>query len=144
MAEFETVRRAGAGVRTAQIDEGLRAHMTKVYSLMAVAMVITGLAAWLTARMAISPDPTQYQVGSMYLTNFGAAIYASPLKWVVMLLPLAFVFGLSAAVNRMSAAAAQLVFYAFAVAMGVSISSIFLVFTNASVSYTHLTLPTKA
>ena len=60
MAEFETVRRAGAGVRTAQIDEGLRAHMTKVYSLMAVAMVITGLAAWLTARMAISPDPVSY------------------------------------------------------------------------------------
>ena len=42
MAEFETVRRAGAGVRTAQIDEGLRAHMNKVYGLMSVAMVITG------------------------------------------------------------------------------------------------------
>ena len=46
MAEFETVRRAGAGVRTAQIDEGLRAHMTKVYGLMAVAMVITGVVAY--------------------------------------------------------------------------------------------------
>ena len=46
MAEFETVRRTGAGVRTAQIDEGLRAHMNQVYGLMAGAMVITGLAAW--------------------------------------------------------------------------------------------------
>ena len=135
MAEFETVRRTGAGVRTAQIDEGLRAHMNKVYGLMAVAMVITGLAAWAVAGLAVSAEPTAYQVGAdTWLTPFGAAIYTSPLKWVVMLLPLAFVFGLSAAVNRMSAAAAQLVFYAFAVAMGVSISSIFLVFTSASIA----------
>jgi FtsH-binding integral membrane protein len=57
---------------------------------------------------------------------------------VVMLLPLAFVFGLSAGVSRMSTATAQLVFYAFAVAMGVSISSIFLVFTNASIAQVFL------
>ena len=49
MAEFETVRRTGAGVRTAQVDEGLRAHMNKVYGLMAMAMVITGAAAWAVA-----------------------------------------------------------------------------------------------
>ena len=86
MAEFETVRRAGAGVRTAQIDEGLRAHMNKVYGLMAVAMVITGLAAWAVAGLAVSAEPTAYQIGpDTWLTAFGAAIYTSPLKWVVML-----------------------------------------------------------
>jgi len=138
MAEFETVRRAGAGARTAQIDEGLRAHMNKVYGLMAVAMVITGLAAWAIAALAVSPVPTDYAVGNMFLTGFGAALYASPLRWVVMLLPLAFVFGLGAAVNRISEAAAQLVFYAFAVAMGVSISSIFIVFTHASIAQVFL------
>ena len=47
MAEYETIRRAGAGAGTAQIDEGLRSHMSRVYGLMAVAMVITGLVAWI-------------------------------------------------------------------------------------------------
>ena len=46
MAEFETVRRTGAGVRTAQVDEGLRAHMNKVYGLMSVAMIMTVAVAW--------------------------------------------------------------------------------------------------
>jgi FtsH-binding integral membrane protein len=137
MAEFETVRRAGAGagVRTAQLDEGLRAHMNHVYGLMAGAMVITGLAAWAIAGLAVSSEPTAYQIGpDQWLTGFGAALYTSPLKWVVMLLPLAFVFGLSASISRLSTAAAQLVFYAFALAMGASISSIFLVFTNSSIA----------
>ncbi|HVH01641.1 MAG TPA: Bax inhibitor-1/YccA family protein [Amaricoccus sp.] len=139
MAEFETVRQAGAGARTVRIDEGLRAHMNKVYGLMAVAMLITGAAAWAIAGLAVSDVPTAYQVGpDTWLTGFGAAIYTSPLRWVVMLLPLAFVFGLSAGVSRMSTATAQLVFYAFAVAMGVSISSIFLVFTNASIAQVFL------
>ena len=140
MAQFETVRRqAGAGVRTAQMDEGLRAHMNKVYGLMSVAMLITGAAAWAVAGLAVSSVPTAYQIGTdTFLTSFGAAIYTSPLRWVVMLLPLAFVFGLSAGVQRMSTAMAQLVFFAFAVAMGVSISSIFLVFTNASIAQVFL------
>jgi FtsH-binding integral membrane protein len=78
--------------------------------------------------------PTAYQLGpDQYLTSFGAAIYASPLKWVIMLAPLGFVVGLSAGINRMSAATAQLVFYAFAAVMGLSLSSIFLVFTGASI-----------
>jgi FtsH-binding integral membrane protein len=134
MAEYGTVRQAGAGVRTAQIDEGLRAHMNKVYGTMAVGMLITALAAWAVAGLAVSPEPTAYQIGEgQYLTSFGAAIYASPLKWLVIFAPLAFVFGLSAGINRMSAATAQVAFYAFAAVMGISISSIFLVFTSASI-----------
>jgi FtsH-binding integral membrane protein len=134
MAEFETVRRTGAGVRTAQIDEGLRTHTNKVYGTMSVGMLMTALAAWAVAGLAVSAVPTAYQLGpDQYLTSFGAAIYASPLKWVIMLAPLGFVFGLSAGINRMSAATAQLVFYAFAAVMGLSLSSIFLVFTGASI-----------
>jgi FtsH-binding integral membrane protein len=134
MAQYETVRRAGAGVRTAQIDEGLRAHMNKVYGTMAVGMLITALAAWAVAGLAVSSVPTEYQLGAnTYLTSFGVAIYASPLKWVIMFAPLAFVFGLSGMINRMSAATAQLVFYAFAAVMGLSLSSIFLVYTGASI-----------
>ena len=136
MAQFETVRRTGvgAGVRTAEIDEGLRAHMSKVYGTMSVGMLITALAAWAISGLAVSEVPTAYQFAEgKYLTGLGAAIYASPLKWVVMFAPLVFVFGLSAGINKMSAATAQIAFYAFAAVMGISISSIFLVFTGMSI-----------
>ncbi|MBP7241108.1 Bax inhibitor-1/YccA family protein [Amaricoccus sp.] len=136
MAEFETVRRpgVGAGVRTTTYDEGLRAHMSKVYGTMSVGMIITALAAWAVAGLSVSGVPTEYMIGEgKYLTSFGVAIYASPLKWLVMFAPLLFVFGLSAGISRMSAGAAQIAFYAFAAVMGVSISSIFLVFTGMSI-----------
>ncbi|MHA3977619.1 Bax inhibitor-1/YccA family protein [Halovulum sp. GXIMD14794] len=141
MAEFETVRRSSAGVRTAQIDEGLRAHMNKVYGTMSVGMLITALAAWAISGLAVTTDPSlaQAQIGAdKYLNSFGMAIYGSPLKWVIMFAPLAFVFGLSAGINRLSEGAAQLVFYTFAAVMGLSISSIFLVFTGASIVQTFL------
>jgi len=135
MAEFETIRRTGVpGARTVAIDEGLRAHMNKVYGTMSVGMLITALAAWAVSGLAVSDVPTQYMLGEgQYLTAFGAAIYASPLKWLIMFAPLIFVFGLSAGINRMSAGAAQVAFYAFAAVMGLSLSSIFLVFTGLSI-----------
>jgi len=68
-----------------------------------------------------------------YLTQLGYSIYASPLKWVIMFAPLAFVFGIGAAANRMSAAGVQFIFYAFALTMGLSISSIFLIYTGYSI-----------
>jgi FtsH-binding integral membrane protein len=138
MAEYQTIR-AGAGARTAQIDEGLKAHMNKVYGTMSVGMLITALAAWAISGLATTTDPTGAQIdANTYLTQFGVALYASPLKWLVMFAPLIFVFGFSAGINRMSAATAQTVFYAFAAVMGVSISSIFLVFTGFSIVQTFL------
>ncbi len=122
MADYETIRRAGAGTRTAQIDEGLRAYMNKVYGLMSVAMIITGVVA--------------YVVG----TNEAmlAAIFQTPLKWVVIFAPLAVVFGFGAMINRMSAATAQIVFWVFSALMGLSISYIFAVYTGISIAQTFL------
>ena len=138
MADYRTIR-AGAGVRTAAIDEGLRAHMNKVYGTMSVGMLVTALVAWAVAGLAVTATPTQYQIGTdAYLTSFGYAMYASPLKWLFMFAPLLFVFGFGAAINRISAQAAQLMFYAFAAVMGLSISSIFLVFTGMSIAQTFL------
>jgi FtsH-binding integral membrane protein len=141
MADYQTIRTVGAGARTAVIDEGLRAHMNKVYGLMSVGMVVTALVAWAVAGMAVTGVPAgdAVQIGSgQYLTPFGAAIYTTPLKWLVMLAPLGMVFGFGAALNRFSAAGAQLYFYVFAALMGLSLSSIFLVFTGVSIAQTFL------
>ena len=133
MAELNTIR-ARAGTRTAQVDEGLRAHMNKVYGTMSVGMVITALAAWAMSGLAVTDQATAYQISAdRYLTDFGYALYASPLRWVIMFLPLIMVFAFGALINRISAAGAQLFFYTFALAMGVSISWIFMVFTGYSI-----------
>ncbi len=134
MAEFNTISTA-AGAQAGQIDAGLRAHMNKVYGTMSVGMLITALAAWAISGLAVTDVPNAYQVGAeKFLTDFGVTIYTSGLKWVIMFAPLAFVFGLSAMINKMSSATAQLVFYAFAAAIGLSLSSIFLVYTSTSIT----------
>ena len=139
MAEFDTIR-AAAGARTAQIDEGLRAHMNKVYGTMSVGMLITALAAWAIAGLAVNDVPTAVAIREgQYLTGLGQAIYMSPLKWVVMFGPLAFIlFGWGTLMRRASAAGVQLGFFVFAAAIGVSLSSIFLVYTSFSIVQTFL------
>jgi FtsH-binding integral membrane protein len=134
MAEFETVRRTGAGVRTAEIDVGLQAHMTRVYGLMSVAMIITGLVAWIVGSdfaRATAGEPT-----AIIPVGLLQAMFSSPLKWVVMFAPLGVVFAMSAGMNKMSRATAQGVFWLFAGLMGLSISWIFAVFTSMSIAQT--------
>ncbi len=138
MAEYNTIRTV-AGARVGTIDEGLRAHMNKVYGTMSVGMLITALAAWAIAGLAVTDVPNQYVMGpDKYLTDLGVTLYTTGLRYVVMFAPLAFVFGLSAMINRMSAATAQLVFYTFAAVMGVSLSSIFLIYTSNSIAQVFL------
>ena len=140
MAQYDTVTSVGVGAR-ARIDEGLRAHMNKVYGLMSVAMVITAGAAWAISGMATTTNPAdavaQLSNGTM-LNDFGVTIYGGPLKWVIMFLPLVMVFAFGALINRLSVASAQLFFYAYAAMMGLSLSSIFLVCTGASIAQTFL------
>ncbi len=141
MADFNTMRATHAGTRTAMIDAGLRAHMNKVYGLMSAAMLITGAVAFLLANMAMTTDPALgvAQIGaSKYLTQFGATLYTSPLKWVVMFAPLAVVFAFSATLHKMQTSTAQIVFWVYAALMGASLSSIFLVYTGVSIAQTFL------
>ena len=130
--------RAGAGTRVdAGIDEGLRAYMLKVYNLMALGLAITGVAALATVMFATTSDPASAVAtlgnGKM-LTSLGVALYGSPLKWVVMLAPLGMVFFLSARIHTLSVSSAQTMFWVFAGLMGLSLSSIFLVYTGASIA----------
>ncbi|MEH6775109.1 MAG: Bax inhibitor-1/YccA family protein [Cereibacter changlensis] len=139
MAEYQNIRSVGAGARAGVIDEGLRAHMNKVYGLMSVGMLLTGGAAWAISGLAVTTVPGEMALSNgRYLTDFGALLYATPLKWVIMFLPLIMVFAFGAVINRLSAASAQLFFYVYAALMGLSLSSIFLVFTGASIAQTFL------
>ncbi len=119
----------------ADVDQGLRAFMLGVYNHMSIGLALTGLFALGVNMMAVSALPTQYQIGShLYLTSFGAALYMSPLRWVVIFAPLAFVLFFSFKIGSMAAASARNLFYAYAAVMGVSISSILLIYTGASVA----------
>ncbi|MEO0999312.1 MAG: BAX inhibitor (BI)-1/YccA family protein, partial [Pseudomonadota bacterium] len=127
MAEYQTMRRTVTAETAAQIDAGLRAHMNKVYGLMSVGMLITAAAAWAISGLATTTDPSaataQLGNGTM-LTALGSAIYLSPLRWLIMLAPLIFIFfGWGALMRRASAAGVQLGFFAFATAIGLSMSS---------------------
>lgn len=128
-----------AGVRAdAAVDQGLRAYMLKVYNLMAGGVALTGAAAYGLSALATTSDPSQAaaQMGDIMLTSLGVAIYTSPLRWVILLAPLALVFFLSFRVQKMSASAAQTTFWVYAGLMGLSLSSIFLVYTGASLTQT--------
>ncbi len=110
----------GTGPDTALFDAGLRAHMLRIYNYMASGVLLTGLVA-----LFVASTPAIYQ-----------PIFGSPLKWVVMFAPLAFVFFFSFRIDRMSASAAQTAYWAFAGVMGLSMASIFLVFTGMSIAQT--------
>ncbi len=128
MADYQTARAAQIGTRTAEIDEGLRAHMSKVYGTMSVGLLVTAGVAW-----AIGSSP-------VLLGIFRDPVTLSPniLGWIAMFLPLIMVFAFGAAINRLSAAGAQLFFYVFAAAMGLSIAWIFAAFTGLSIAQTFL------
>lgn len=133
---FPRARPAVARSAAYEIDEGLRAYMLRVYNYMAIGLGITGLAAYGAFVMAVTNDPSA-AVGSyngMMLTSFGAMLFTSPLKWVVMLAPLGLVFFLSAKISTMSVSSAQITFWIFAALMGISLSSIFLVYTSTSIT----------
>ena len=128
MADNRTIRRAGSTTRTADIDIGLRAHMNKVYGLMAVAMAVTGLVAY-----AFGSSPALLSI--LMDVNTGQM---NALGWIVMFAPLGMVLFMGAAVSRLSQAGAQLFFYVFAALMGMSMSWIFMVYTDASIAKTFL------
>jgi FtsH-binding integral membrane protein len=130
MAEFDNQGYAQPEVRTrSDVDAGLRSYMLSVYNYMAVGIALTGVVAYITFMYAVE------QTGAgMVLTPFGNLIYSSPLKWVIMLAPLGMVMLFAATSHKMSPSVAQMVFWGFAILMGLSLSSIFLRYTGTSIS----------
>ena len=93
--------------------------MLKIYNYMASGVLLTGLVAMLTARSGLA-----------------LAFASGPLMWLVALSPLAFVFAMSFGVNKFSRGTLQIMFWAFATVMGLSLSTIFLVYTGESIAAT--------
>ena len=110
-----------------EIDLGLKAYMNKVYSFMAVGLALTGVIAHLTSTMAFD-----FRTNTM--TAFGNAIYGSPLAFVIMLAPLGFIIALNMGIAKMKESTVQVLFWAFAAVMGLSLSSIFIQYTGESVA----------
>ena len=107
------------GVPRAARDAGLRSYMLSVYNYMASAVLLTGIVAMVFAS-----------------TQFGVQIMTSPLRWLIILSPLAIVFAMSFGVNRMKTSTIQALFWAFATLMGMSMSTIFMVYTGTSIAQT--------
>jgi FtsH-binding integral membrane protein len=118
------------------VDEGLRAYMLQIYNYMVLGLAITGLAALGTYMLSVTTDPTVAALklrDGLMLTQFGKTLFVSPLKWAVIFAPLALVFVLSFGIERMRPAVAQIVFWIYAALVGVSLASIFMVFTHTSI-----------
>ena len=128
---------ASVGGAVSAIDEGLRAHMLRVYNYMMIGLALTGALAYATYSLATTTDPAQ-SVGQMangvMLTSLGATIYGGIFMWVLILAPLAMVFFLSFRINKLSVGAAQATFWLYAALLGVSLSSIFVIYTAQSIT----------
>lgn len=125
MANWNDPRASAAGFPTstaemdAAVDAGLRSYMLSVYNYMASGVLLTGIVALLA-----------------FQSGFTASMIGSPLMWVVALAPLAFVMVLSFGINKLSTVSAQAIFWVFAAVMGLSMSTIFLRFTEVSIAQT--------
>jgi len=139
-------RQYGAGVAQANqaaIDQGLRSYMLGIYNHMSLALAISGLVALGVFMLSITTDASQAVRtatgaaasigGGRFLTQVGYTLYVSPLKWVVMLAPLAFILVLSFRFDRMSYTGLLGTFWAFAGVMGLSLGSVFLVYKLGSI-----------
>jgi len=118
MADFNRNYAASPGVATdrALIDAGLRAHMIRVFNYMAAGVALTGVVAWLTSQIV------------------GPALLNSPLMWVFILAPLALVFFISFRINSLSAGAALTLFFVYAASVGLSLATIFFIYTDTSIT----------
>lgn len=128
MANWSDPRMGGTSQATATVgtadvafDAGLRSHMLSVYNYMTSGILLTGIVSLLFAQWSGAPE-----------VLFGPGI----LKYLIMFAPLGFVLVLSFGINRLSQGTAQILYWTFAVAMGLSLSSIFFVYTGGSIALT--------
>ena len=130
MADYNNPVLRGQTAAAGVVDEGLRTYMLRVYNYMLVALVLTGLTAYAFFAASVVDVPGH----GLALTSFGQTLFVSPLRWVVMLAPLAVVFFLSFRMQHLSVGAAQAAFWVFAGLMGISMATIFMVYAAQSIA----------
>ena len=144
--------RAMSSAETAAIDAGLRAYMLRVYNYMFIGVAITGLAALAIYLVSVThglanasyvlragrvipvPAGLAVQSSDVLLTNVGYMVFVSPLKWLIIFAPLALVLALSFNATAMRPAVAQALFWLYAALVGLSLGSIFLIYTHTSIA----------
>jgi uncharacterized protein len=138
---------AMTSAEAAAVDAGLRAHMLRIYNFMVLGLIITGIAAFAVHTLSVTSDvaaaakitrddieiPIRLAGINMYLTPLGYAIFVGPMKWPVILAPLVLVFALSFGIERLRPGVAQLLFWLYAALLGVSLASLFMVYTQTSI-----------
>jgi uncharacterized protein len=138
---------AMTSAEAAAVDAGLRAHMLRIYNFMVLGLIITGVAALAVHTLSVTSDvaaaakitrddieiPIRLAGVNMYLTPLGYAIFVGPMKWPVILAPLVLVFALSFGIERLRPGVAQLLFWLYAGLLGVSLASLFMVYTQTSI-----------
>jgi FtsH-binding integral membrane protein len=112
-----SLRSGIAGIDRVTFDVGLRTHMQKVFGYMAGGLTLTGLVAWIAANTALAP-----------------IIFGSPLRWVAILAPFAFIIAMNIRMNTISVSGLRVLFWLFCATMGLSMGGFFLVYTNASIA----------
>jgi len=119
MNDFNRINTSTRTVDQAYIDEGLRAHMLRIYNYMSAALALTGIVAWFGASSGIY-----------------VSLASTPLIFVIMLAPLGVVLYFASRINNMTVSRAQSVFWVFAGLMGLSLSYIFLAYTGTAIFQT--------
>ncbi len=135
--DYQTPAYGRVGYGDASVDLGLRKYMLGIYNYMAIGMAITAGVAYLMYSLAFVPagDPAAVALvnRSVGVTELGAAIYGSGLRWVLALAPLGIVLAMSFGLQRLSAGTLQVLFWAFAGLMGLSLTSLLAVYEPTSV-----------
>jgi FtsH-binding integral membrane protein len=135
MSDFDrnVAARGFGAARAAEIDAGLRAYMIRIYNYMAAGVALTGVVSWLTFNAAVVTDAAGKITG---LTSFGQTIFSGPFTIVLFLATLGIVFFLSFRIDKLQASTALMLFMGYAALLGLMLSSVFLVYTGASVTRT--------
>lgn len=134
MSDFDRNPAAARGYpadREIAIDQGLRAHMIRVYNYMAGGVALTGAIAWITFQFSVVTNEAGAIVS---LTPLGQTLFQGPMLWVLILAPLGLVFFLSFRINRLEASTARALFFLYAGLLGVSLATIFMVYTHGSIA----------
>lgn len=137
MADYDNRVLRGQTATAGLIDAGLRSYMLRVYNYMLIAMLVTGATAYAVYSAAVTEDPAAAAATlghGLMLTKLGVALYGSPLRYVAMFAPIVAVLVLQGRMQRLSVGGAQLGFWIFSALMGISMSSIFLLYAGASIA----------